>query len=139
MRNAKVMAAARNTLPSTGCTKQIMDSRISNQVQQFFPSLSTEIIDLIRQEGRSVPMRPLVSDSAGTAPVLRLMKACWSEDPSKRPSFDSIKIAFRTIHGSVTSKDAIKLVVHCFLLWQPAQTRFNLYMYIQFCPFRTLH
>ncbi|ELT87878.1 hypothetical protein CAPTEDRAFT_108671 [Capitella teleta] len=58
-----------------------------------------EIISLVRQEARVPPLRPQVAESSAAYPLLKLMKTCWNEDPSKRPSFDSIKITVRLIQG----------------------------------------
>lgn len=43
----------------------------------------------------SVPLRPSLSVDKCNRKVNELLKACWDENPEKRPTFSEIKTALR--------------------------------------------
>jgi len=50
-------------------------------------------------------MRPPIPDSHAASPYAALMRDCWSEEPSSRPSFDEICIRLEAILTEVEAKD----------------------------------
>ncbi|XP_034296183.1 guanylate cyclase 2G-like [Pantherophis guttatus] len=54
-----------------------------------------EIIKRIKDPKSSVPLRPSLSVDKCNRKVNELLKACWDENPEKRPTFSEIKTALR--------------------------------------------
>jgi len=73
----------------------------------------TVIVEKIR-DTRTPFYRPalLEQDSAGVHPViLTLMKQCWAEEPSERPSFVEVAKTLKTVNKG-------RSVLHCFTFTQ---------------------
>ncbi len=51
------------------------------------------------KRGSDPPFRPNITDAESVNPlVLKLMAACWKEDPEERPSLDDIKHSLKTLN-----------------------------------------
>ncbi len=58
----------------------------------------TDIIEKVKR-GSDPPFRPNITDTGSVNPVvLKLMSACWGEDPEDRPSLDDIKASLKSLN-----------------------------------------
>ncbi|KAH7946437.1 hypothetical protein HPB49_024954 [Dermacentor silvarum] len=55
-----------------------------------------EILDRVKM-GTTPPFRPEVSPDECPADMLRLMRACWAENPSDRPTIAEVRHAVKKI------------------------------------------
>ena len=81
---------------------------------------NTVLTDIVIMESikdtRSPFYRPPLpqEEAASVHPdILTLMKQCWAEEPSERPSFDEVAKTLKTIN-----KGKSVLILLCFILWQ---------------------
>ncbi|XP_049524933.1 atrial natriuretic peptide receptor 1 [Dermacentor silvarum] len=63
-----------------------------------------EILDRVKM-GTTPPFRPEVSPDECPADMLRLMRACWAENPSDRPTIAEVRHAVKKITKGLSSKN----------------------------------
>ncbi|KAL7990610.1 hypothetical protein Chor_014040, partial [Crotalus horridus] len=91
-----------------------------------------EIIKTIKDPKSSVPLRPSLSVDKCNFKVTELLKACWDENPEKRPTFSEIKTALRDTspdgHFSILDNMVNKLEKYANHLEEVVEARTTLLM-----------
>jgi len=77
----------------------------------MFPSLNyVVIVERIKETRAPFYRPPLPPESDSVEPgMLTLMKQCWAEEPSERPSFDDIVKALKSINKGKSESFIVSL------------------------------
>src|SRR6218665_830806 len=69
------------------------------QSVKYISFFSVDIINRVRS-GESIPFRPVLPESSDLGkPVLDLIRSCWNEEPTQRPTFKEIRRTVTTLAG----------------------------------------
>ena len=70
-------------------------------LQILLTPLFIQSIDIVQavSESRDPAVRPRIPDSDTDVRYIKLMQACWDENPLQRPTFEAVKAKIRQMHG----------------------------------------